>query len=322
MKLSSSVFPTLAAGFGFLVMTSGSALGQVTVFSDNFATDASDPSASYLSANTVSATSDSWTWASGTGITLNTTAATGKLVDLVGSFSAVNLANAGDYVSFVVNFNSPNIGQGGSALAGNILFALDNSEGTPLFNGLTGPPWVESNSSSATGGPTAGDLGYLGDIAFNNSPKTGTKFFAKTGAGNNNLSYNSNVSPKTQLSTSVGNASNANLVNNDSYTLTYTVSALNAGASQMQITAQIYDNTLGSMVDNFTIGATNGATYITPTSKFDTFDVGVYSAGETAGYNINLSGLSVLTNVVPEPAICTLVALGLVGGFMLRFRRR
>jgi hypothetical protein len=319
MKRSHSAVSTTAIVFGLLAMAGLSASAQITVFNDNLATDASDPSASYLSANTVSGTSDSWTWAGGTGITLNT-AASGKLVDLVGAFTPVSLANTGDYVSFVVNFNSPNIAQGGASLAGNLLFALDNSGGTSLFNGLTGPPWVESNSSGATGGPTAGSIGYLGDIAFNNSPKTGTKFFAKTGAGNNNLSYNSNVSPKTQLSTSVGNASNANLANNDSYTLTYTVTALNAGASQMQITASIYDNTLGAMEDNFTIGATNGAVYVTPTTTFDTFDVGLYTGGETAGYNINLGDISVLTNV-PEPTIFALVGLGVLG-WVTRLRRR
>ncbi len=82
--------------------------------------------------------------------------------------------------------------------------------------------------------------------------------------------------------------------------MTYTVTALNAGASQMQITASIYDNTLSTMEDNLTVVATNGVTYITPTSTFDTFDIGVYTGSEAAGYNINLGDVSVLTNV-PEP---------------------
>jgi len=266
---------------------------QTTIFSDNFAADSS-LSSSYLSANTTGGTG--WTFATGTGVTLNPNSS-GKLSDIVGSFPAVTLANANDYISFVVNFNSPNIAQGGASAAGGLLFSLNNSLGvSPTSQGPT-----ESVSSTATGGATAGYLGYLGDIAFNNSPKTGTKFFAKTGAGNNNLSYNSNVSPKTQLSTSVPNASNANLINNDSYTLTYTITALNNGASQNQITAQIYDNTLGQMVDSFSMGATNGSTYITPTTTYDVFDVGVYTGTEATGYNINLSGISIITSVQPVP---------------------
>jgi len=280
------------------------ATAQTTVYSDNFAADSS-VSSSYLSANTTGGTG--WAFNAGTGLDLNPSGS-GKLSDLVGSFSAVTLADPNDYISFVVNFSSANIAQGGTTAAGGLLFALDNSFGvTPTSLGAT-----ESESSTATGGATAGYVGYLGDIAFNNSPKTGTKFFAKTGSGNNNLSYNSNVSPKTQVSTSVPNANNANLVNNDSYTVTYTVTALNAGASQDQITAQIYDNTLGQLVDNFTLGATNGAAYVTPTTTFDTFDIGVYT-GTEGGYGVNLSSIAVVDSIqpVPEPGISALAGIGI-----------
>ena len=298
-------------------LASLSTQAQITVFDDNFATDASDPSSSYLSANTVTGTADDWTWANGMGITLDPNAS-GKLSDLVGSFSAVTLANAGDYISFVVNFNSPDINQSGSSAAGAMLFALDNSEGTSLFSGLTGPPWVENNGSTSTGGPTDGYLGYLGQMQMQSSAKSSTKFYAKTAAGNNNLSYYSNVNNKSAQFTQTGTG-NANLAANDLYTLTYTITALNAGATQMQINASIYDNTLGSMVDNLTVVATNGVTYITPTSKFDTFDVGVYTGTESS-YNVNLSEVSVLTNV-PEPAGIALAGLGLTS-LILRLRRR
>lgn len=312
MKYSHSIaFATAAA---FSVALSGRGLAQTTLYSDNFATDTSDPSASYLSANTTSTSTVGWSWATGTGLTLNPVGS-GKLSDLVGSFSGVNLVNAGNYVSFVVNFSSPNIAQGGASTAGGLLFAVDNSFGvSPTSQGQ-----IESVSSTATGGATAGYQGYLGDIAFNNSPKTGTKFFAKTGTGNNNLSYNSNVSPKTQLGTSVANGSNANLINSDSYTLTYTIEALNSGGSQSQITAQIYDNTLGQMVDNFTLGATNGAAFVTPTTEYDSFDIGLYTGSET-GYDLTISSLSVVSNV-PEPSTYALLGLGLLG-FMARLRRR
>ncbi len=145
MKRSNSAVSTTAIVFGLLAMAGLSASAQITVFNDNLATDASDPSASYLSANTIRQQRwmDLGEWHRHNAEPRRA----GKLTDLVGSFSAVSLANAGDYVSFVVNFNSPNIGQGGAGNSGDILFAFDNSEGTPLFNGLTGPPWVESNGS-------------------------------------------------------------------------------------------------------------------------------------------------------------------------------
>jgi hypothetical protein len=297
MKKSFSGLTLLALAASFPLV----ATAEITVYSDNFATDSS-VSSSYLSANTTGGTG--WAFNAGTGLNLNPSGS-GKLSDLVGSFSAVTLANPNDYISFEVNFSSANIAQGGASTAGGLLFALDNSFGvSPTSQGAT-----ESVSSTAAGGATAGYEGYLGDIAFNNSPKTGTKFFAKTGAGNNNLSYNSNVSPKTQISTSVANANNANLVNNDSYTLTYTVTALNVGASQDQITAQIYDNTLSQIVDNFTLGATNGAAFVTPTATFDTFDIGVYTGSE-GGYAVNVSSISVVESA-PEPGTLALVGAGI-----------
>jgi hypothetical protein len=288
--------------------------GQATVYNDNFGND-SALSSGYVNINNISGTSDEWSFTADSELTL-TTAASGKLDELVGSFSAVSLANAGDSVTFAATFNSPTLGQGGASAAGSVLFALDNSGGVGLMSTGPGPiqPTLTTNS-------TAGYVGDLGLIALNNSPKTGTKFYAKTGTGNNDLAYYSDATPDTQLSTTLGNASNANLANNDSYTLTYTITALNAGASQEKFTAQIYDNTLGAMEDNFSYVGTNSAgAYITPTTTYDTFDVGIYTGSETSGYNINFTDLSILTNV-PEPSVMALAVAGTVIGLM-RFRRR
>ena len=287
-------------------------MAQTTVFNDNFATDASDPSSSYLSA----VSGGSMAWASGTGMTL-TAPTTGHLSDIVGSFSAVTLANTGDYISLVVDFNSPNLGQGGTSLAGLIMMALDNSQGvSPTSAGPT-----ESINSSATGGPTAGYLGYAGDIQMQTSAKTSTKFFAKiAGTPNlNNLTYNSNVAPKSGNFTTSGTG-NAALANNDLYTLTYTITALNTGASQLGVTAQIYDNTTSTVVDDVTIASASAV----PTSVFDVFDIGLYSGNEPTGYTLNLTDLSVLTGVsaVPEPASFALVGLGLLGLVGYRRMRR
>lgn len=298
------------------IFLAGISSAQTTVYNDNFASDAT-LSSGYMNINNLSGTSDEWSFTADSELTL-TAAASGKVDEVAGSFSAVNLANAGDYVSFVATFNSSALGQSGTA--GNLLFALDNSGGVGLTSMGAGP-----ESPTATTGATAGYIGDLGDIAFNTTPKTGTKFYAKTGSGNNDLGYYSDATPDTQLSTTIGNGSNANLNNNDSYTLTYTITALNAGASQEEFTASLYDNTLGAIADSFSyVGTNSSGTYITPTTRYDTFDVGVYTGSEASGYNINLTDLSVITDVtaVPEPSVLALAggAFGLFG--LLRFRRR
>jgi hypothetical protein len=278
------------------------AIAQTTVFSDNLAGDSS-LSTGYINMNNISG-ANQWTFANGTGLTL-TTAATGKLDDLVGSFTPVTLAQTGDYVSFVVNFNSPNIVQTSSGNSGgNLLFGLDSSGGTAL--GSTSPL-----SPTATTGSTAGYVGYLGMISFNQTPKTSTKFYAKTGAGNNDLSYPSDATPDTQLSTSQPATANAILANNTAYTFTYTVKALNAGASEDNISAIISQGT--TVLDSFTFDATNGASYVTPATTFDTFDVGLYTGSEAAGYNINVSGISVVDSLqpTPEPGTLALVGVGI-----------
>lgn len=288
-------------------------LGQGTVYDDNFAND-SALSSGYLNINNISGTSDEWAFTPNSELTL-TTAASGKVDEVAGSFSAVNLANAGDYISFAATFNSATLGQGGTA--GNLLFALDNSGGVGLTSLGAGP-----ESPTATSGSTAGYIGDLGDIGLSTTPKTGTKFYAKTGTGNNDLAYYSDATPGTQLSTTVGNASNANLNNNDSYTLTYTITALNAGASQEQFDVQLFDNTLGAMADNFSYTGTNSAgTYVTPTTEYDTFDVGIYTGSETSGYDVNLTDLSVITNV-PEPSCVALAGAGFALLGAIRLRRR
>jgi hypothetical protein len=291
----------------------GSSSAQTTIYNDTFADD-SALSSGYLNINNISGTSDEWAFTPNSELTL-TTAASGKVDELAGSFSAVSLANAGDYLSFAATFNSSNLGQSGTA--GNLLFALDNSGGVGLTSLGPGP-----ESPTATTGATAGYIGDLGDIAFNTTPKTGTKFYAKTGSGNNDLAYYSDATPDTQLSTSQPNTNNAILNNNDSYTLTYTITALNAGASQEEFTAALYDNTLGAMADSFSyIGTNSAGAYITPTAKYDTFDVGVYTGSEAAGYNINLTELSVITNV-PEPSVMALAGAGLGMFGLVRLRRR
>jgi hypothetical protein len=286
---------------------------QTTIFSDNLISDSS-LSSGYLNINNISGSANEWSFANGTGLTL-TTAATSKLDDVVGAFSPVTLSQAGDYITFVVSFNSPNIVQTTSPGAndgGSLLFSLDSSGGTGL--GSTSP----LNPTAATGS-TAGYVGYLGLISFNQTPKTSTKFYAKTGSGNNDLSYYSDATPATQTSTSQPASANAILANSTAYTLTYTVTALNAGATQDSISAMISQGS--TVLDSFSFGATNGASYITPATTFDTFDVGVYTGSEAAGYNINVSDIEVISDV-PEASSFALMSFGALGfAFVRRLRR-
>ena len=299
---------TAATTFGSVYLSS-SVLAQTTLYSDNFAND-SALSSSYVNIDNISATATEWSFTPNSELTL-TTAASGKIDELAGSFSAVTVNQVNQYVSFIVNFNSPNIGQSGTA--GSLLTSLDYSGGAALN--------YSPEQATQTTNVTASYVGDMGDLAMNSTPKTGTKFFAKTGTGNNDLSYNSDATPDTQLSTTAPNSANANLVNNDAYTLTYTITALNAGGSQEKITEQLYDNNLGAMVDNFSIVATNGASFITPTTTYDTFDMGLYTGSESSGYNLNLTSLSVTTGV-PEPSALALAGMGLGLFSIIRFRRR
>lgn len=309
--MKKATFAAMALSVG-VVFSASSTLAQ-TIYSDNFGNDSS-LSSSYLNINNISGNDDEWAFTPDSDLTL-TAAASGKVDELAGQFSPFTLSQAGDSISFVADFNSPNLGQAGTA--GNLLFYLGYSGGVGLTSAGAGP-----ESPTAATGATAGYVGYLGDIALNTTPKTGTKFFAKTGAGNNDLAYNSDATPDTQLATTAGNSSNANLANNDLYTLTYTITALNAGASQEEITAQLYDNTLGTMADSFSITATNSAgAYITPSTTYDTFDIGVYTGSESSGYDINLTSLMVDVAPAPEPSTCALAGAGLGLALLARIGR-
>jgi len=291
-------------------------MADTIVLNENFAGAGSDPSANYL----IGVNSTTEGWASGTGITLGT-ASTGKNGDLIGSFTPQTLNYPGHYISFIVNFTSPTLGQGGSGSAGSILFALDNSLGVSLL----GSGSTESVAKLSGGGATAGDLGFFGNIPFQSTGKISQKLYAKVSGtpAYNSLSYYSAVSPLDAGGQFNGVAATpGNLANNDSCTLTFTLTYLAAG--QMQIHDEIYDNTTHTMDFSLTTGATNtaaGEVWYVPTTTFDTFDVGVYTGTEPSGYTLYISSAEVIVNI-PEPSSVVLF-LGGVGAlaFVRRFRR-
>lgn len=276
------------------------ALAQTTVFDDNFAND-STLSSSYLNINNISGSTVEWAFTPNSQLQL-TTAATGKLDDLVGQFSAQTLSAAGEYLTFTASFNSPSLTTSGSG--GSILFALDNSGGTPLT------PTPGPISPTVATGPTAGYIGYMGMIGLNSTPKTSSKFYAKTASGQNDLSYYSDATPDTSL---YSGGTSVNLNTADNFQAVFTVE--NIGGGQDQITGQLIDTTSSTVEDTYTL-----TTSIIPASTFDTFDIGLYTGSET-GYNINLTDLNVVADV-PEPSTFALAGMGLGLTLLARFRRR
>jgi hypothetical protein len=297
-------------------------MADTTVFSENFKTDLSDPTGAYLKGT--NGTSQSW--ANGTGISLGA-ATTGKNGDVIGSFSAVTLNYPGHYISMTVNFTSPNFYYGVASSAGSILFALDNSLGTGILSMGASESVAKSTAAGYATGATVNYLGYMGNIPFETTGKASEKLYGKTGGGGNDLSYYSNagnVTPQFDLVPQIGNGSKGvlhNLANGDSCTLTFTLTYLAAG--QTQLAATLYDNTKAEMEFSLTTGATNSGTWYNanPTMTYDTFDFGLY-AGNEAPYTLNFTSALVVANV-PEPESVVLFLLGGVGalGFVRRFRR-
>jgi PEP-CTERM motif len=311
--MKKTIILAAATTFG-LVYLNSSASAQI--YDDNFAADSS-LSSSYLNLNSFSTGSDAWTFNADSALQLQTTA-NGQIDDVAGSFSAVTLSTVGQYVTFTANFNSSGlangIGQGNAnGAAGLVLFALDNSHGVSLGGG--GSP--EAESSSASGGQTAGYTGFLGQLSLSTSPKTSTKFYAKTGTGNNDISYYSDATPDSQITPTEANTLSAS--GSDNYTLTYQVEYLSA--TEDAITTTLFDNTLDTQAETWTVDS--GST-TTPTETLDTFDFGIYTGSVSDGYDVNLTQAEITTGIeaTPEPSTLALASLGLALPLLARFRRR
>lgn len=293
----------LAVASSCLLLALSSAQAQpTTIYDDNFVND-STLSSSYVNINNINSAVQ-WAFTANSQLQL-TTAASGKLDDLVGQFTPQTLSGAGQFVTFTASFNSPSLTTSGSA--GSILFALDNSGGN-IFSPAPGP-----YNPTLTTGPTAAVTGgYLGMLGLNSTPKTSSKLYARTAAGTNDLSYYQQAGPDTALASG---ASSVNLNTGDNFKVIFTVE--NIGGGQDTITGQLYDATTSTAMDTYTT-----TTSVVPTSTFDTFDIGVYTGSEASGYNINLTDLNVIASV-PEPSTFALAGLGLGAvSFLRRLRRR
>ena len=271
------------------------------VFNDDFATDSSLGSEWFNMVNSTTASFD-LNPTSGQGLALNVTSgATGKTDEAFAQFtpSPITLESAGDSITLTVDFNSPNL----SANTGGLLVGFYNTGGNPATANLTG---------NTTGGPTAAHTGYFGVMGFNTTAGTSTKFYSRQGgAGDNNeLAYYSTMTSGSYTQWGAFSASgNANLANNTSYVLVYTITK---GAGSDSISAIIEQG--NTSLDSWTFTDASGAY-----NSFDELDFGTY--GKNAAVNVNITQVTVTDSigVVPEPAIYGMIGVGMLA---VVYRRR
>jgi hypothetical protein len=273
-------------------------MAQTTILTDNFTTDSSLGAEWFNMSNTVNA-AVALNPTTGQGLALTVSSGTGKVNEEFAQFSAspITLTAVGDYITLIVNFNSPNVtGNTGGLLAG-----LYYTQGTVATGNLLG---------TGTGGATADDQGYFGIMGFNTSAGTSTKFYTRQGGVSdaNELGYYSSMTAGSyaQLSTFAASG-NGNIANGLAYTLTYTVTK---GASSDTITAVITQG--ASPVDSWTTTDASGLY-----NSFDELDFGGY--GKAGFPSINITGIEV---IVPEPSTITLGGLCMLGLLFVRRMRR
>jgi len=297
MKRSKSILLTATIAFGLSAMASWSA-SATTLFSDNFVTDTSLGSEYGNINNTTAATV---TEVNGTGLEMNVSAGTGKTSEEFAQFGSAVTLTEGESLILTVAFSGVNV----SLDTGYIMAGLYNTQGT--VNTTT-------ETSTATGGATANDTGYFGNVGYGSYANGGNKFYARTPGGSmyDELTYYSHETGSyTQVGTTLAQAGNGDMADYTPYILTFTISDLGAGGND--ITEEITDasdNVLGG--DMWTVND--------PSSTFTSFDelaFGFYGKSQMVDGTVT----SVSVALVPEPSIFAFAGLGLAG-LVLRFRRR
>jgi hypothetical protein len=324
--------PVLAGALFSLALGVGSAHATV-VFSDNFssgstlATTAGSAVAAPTSTSTgyIVASTKNSTSSLGTTLKFGMAATTSGFAETQARFttSPITLATAGDYIELSYTFINTGLLAGGS----NSLLAtgLHNSGGVAPLAGLqTSGLTATADSAFATGGAQLW-LGYNNRI--NGSGGT-SQFYTRPqqNGGLNTTSAHQDLlgsaaggglyNDPAGVQVGASQASTLALTAGATYTedLKYT---LNADGS-LTLVSTLTDATTASI---WTHTVTTGTTPLTTT--FDAFAIGYRQSGTSTATAIELTGITVNTNVsaapVPEPASLGVLALG---GIALLARRR
>jgi len=303
-RKSLKVIVKLSSLMALVLMAPLGAMGQATIFSDDFTSDASLASPPWYNLNNTVNAAATLNPVAGQGLALSVSSGTGRVNEEFARFSPFpfTLFDYTDYFTLIVDFNSSSF----TGNSGGLLVGLYNTQGTVAGGTLTG---------TAMGGATADDTGYFGFMGFNTSPITSTKFFSRQGGAiaANELAYDPEMTAGsyTQVGGTFAASGNGTLANDTAYTLAYTVAR---GFDGNTITAVITQD--AAIVDSWTVTDTNFLY-----NNFDELDFGMY--GRSGPVDFNITDVSIQTNVgpIPEPSVSALAYFGFMGLVLVRRMR-
>lgn len=327
MKRSSSTVLSLSVIAGLAL--AGQSVFAGIVFSDNFS------NGSTVNGSNFTPTSDSTAYQIVSGKSYSPTpsisagdlqfgigATSGGTVEAQALFSPslVSLNSVGDSIQLNLTFTDTS-----GILTAEGLFGIGmyNSGGVaPLAGGLNGTA-TSGNTNAATGG-VQNWQGYVG-LVTNGKTSEIMDRQAQTGTGNNNQdlvttgssTYSYHNPEGGAVGGSADSSQNVTLTAGNVYTdvLTYT---LNSGGA-LHVDNNLYSGSTGSGSSLSTLSADISSPL---TTSFDGFAVGYYAKNSTSPNQFDINSITVTTMAVPEPSSLAFAALGLLGAFLPRFRRR
>lgn len=243
--------------------------------------------------------------------------------------SPITLASAGNFITYSITFKDTAIGVTGNT--DTLYFGLYNS-GSPQSAPMSGllQAGLSASGTASTGGVT-GWQGYLWQFAPVATSSTGKVIDrpaqTSTNSSNqdlvgNNASGGTFTTPKGDtFPSNFNNTAAAGLTSGTVYTEQLTITANGDGTETFASNFyQGVDNT-GTVVGSQTVSLTAGTAMPTVINSFDGLAFGWRHSGASAASSMDVSNITISTNVaaVPEPA--SLGAL-VAGGMILLGRRR